>query len=117
MPYKDIENRRKCWKRWKLKNSEKHKENSKRQKQAARLYPIRQECSIDNCDNIGERHHPDNNKPKEIAWLCKRHHEDFHIKPIRYCKIDFCKKIHHAKGFCNVHLKQWQKGKLDSLPA
>ena len=38
------------------------------------FYPERQICSIVGCKQIGERHHPDYNKPKEIIWLCKTHH-------------------------------------------
>lgn len=39
------------------------------------LYHDTQVCSIHECDNRGERHHPDYNKPSEIIWLCKKHHK------------------------------------------
>ena len=37
-------------------------------------YPESQICSIKDCSELGERHHDDYGKPKEIIWLCKKHH-------------------------------------------
>lgn len=45
---------------------------------AKRVYPKRDVCSINGCVDLGERHHPDYNKPKEIIWLCRKHHIEFH---------------------------------------
>jgi len=37
-------------------------------------YPEGQVCSIKGCEELGERHHPDYSNPRDIIWLCKRHH-------------------------------------------
>ncbi len=37
-------------------------------------YPEAQVCGADGCFELGHRHHPDYNKPKEIVWLCRKHH-------------------------------------------
>jgi hypothetical protein len=39
---------------------------------------IRQFCEIQSCKIIGEAHHSDYNKPLDVMWLCKLHHEDIH---------------------------------------
>ena len=41
-------------------------------------YTEAQNCSIEDCENAGERHHDDYSKPKEIRWLCKEHHKGLH---------------------------------------
>lgn len=28
------------------------------------------------------------------------------------CKIEGCKRPYRAKGYCNVHYKQWRRGSL-----
>lgn len=38
----------------------------------------RQPCEIVGCDTIAEAHHDDYDKPLDIKWLCKRHHEQHH---------------------------------------
>lgn len=38
----------------------------------------RQFCEIDGCQKIGEAHHDDYNKPLDVKWLCKLHHEEYH---------------------------------------
>jgi len=52
-------------------------------KQAARelarkLYPVAQCCTYNGCTKLGDRHHPDYNKPADIIWLCKKHHSQLH---------------------------------------
>lgn len=37
-----------------------------------------QPCSILGCPNKAERHHPDYSKPREIVWLCRKHHKEEH---------------------------------------
>ncbi len=37
-------------------------------------YPIRVVCNVDGCTELGERHHNDYSKAKEIVWLCRMHH-------------------------------------------
>lgn len=112
MPYKDIEKRREAWRRWARKNKEKRRFLNRVQNQAYNHHPIRRKCSIRNCKNIGERHHEDYTKPKEIIWFCKYHHELIHKKQTRLCIIEDCCEIHHAKGYCSKHLHRWKKGKL-----
>jgi hypothetical protein len=41
---------------------------------AFRLYPVRKTCAVVGCEAMGERHHPDYRFPKEIIWLCRKHH-------------------------------------------
>lgn len=38
----------------------------------------RQNCETENCSVLGEAHHDDYNKPLDVRWLCKTHHELFH---------------------------------------
>ncbi len=38
----------------------------------------RDNCEMTGCTIIGEAHHDDYDKPLDIRWLCKRHHEDYH---------------------------------------
>ncbi len=37
-------------------------------------HPNTQVCSVEGCLELGERHHDDYNKPREIIWVCKKHH-------------------------------------------
>jgi len=108
MTYKNIEDRREAWRRWKTRHPERGAELARIQKQAVYANPERQRCSIKDCFSIGERHHPDYSKPKEVIWLCKKHHEIIHHT--RVCSI--CGGKHLARGYCNKHWKQWKKGKL-----
>lgn len=45
---------------------------------ARHLYAVRQPCQV--CGSSAERHHIDgnplNNAPENIAWLCRRHHQE-----------------------------------------
>ncbi len=41
-------------------------------------YPKRQVCSLDGCNQMGERHHPDYSNPSLIIWLCPKHHRELH---------------------------------------
>lgn len=54
----------------------------------------RQKCSITGCNNIGEKHHPDYDKPLEIVWLCSKHHKEEH----RNIKINNKIKIEGGKN-------------------
>ncbi|MBT6046451.1 MAG: hypothetical protein HOG49_06485 [Candidatus Scalindua sp.] len=38
----------------------------------------RKVCSVEECSDIGERHHPDYRNPLDIVSLCKRHHQKAH---------------------------------------
>ena len=62
------------FKRYYGKNKKKHKA----QVMANRAYPISQICSVAGCNESGERHHPDYDKPLEIIWLCRKHHKELH---------------------------------------
>jgi hypothetical protein len=39
-------------------------------------FPRRKTCSMPGCSGLGERHHPDYNRPYEISWLCTKHHRE-----------------------------------------
>lgn len=43
-------------------------------------YPDTQTCEVEECFELGERHHDDYNKPLEIRWLCRKHHKELHRK-------------------------------------
>jgi hypothetical protein len=36
-------------------------------------------CSIENCNNPAQAHHPNYSKPLEVIWLCQSHHTDLHF--------------------------------------
>ncbi len=60
-------------KNYKKNHPEKHKAHKKAQ------YHIKREvCLVVGCNLIGERHHPDYDKPLAVKFLCKRHHNMFH---------------------------------------
>jgi len=67
-PYQILARWRKYPKRYKIRRD------------SRKLFPQHQICSIKNCRNIGERHHP-NYTNVNIVWLCKRHHRTLH----QYC--------------------------------
>lgn len=37
-----------------------------------------QKCEMPGCTEFGDRHHENYDKPLEIHWLCKRHHNNYH---------------------------------------
>lgn len=115
MPSKDVEVRRATWRKWaaqnRLKSSVAYKKYLARQAARAK-YPELQECSVEDCSSIGERHHPDYNKRLEIVWLCKMHHEVVHHKVRRICKVEGCEQKHHARGYCSRHLNRFIRGTL-----
>lgn len=115
MPSKNIEARRATWRKWaKQKRTESSVAYKKYQarEMARAAYPRLEECSVDGCLTIGERHHPDYHKPLQIVWLCKKHHEAEHHKVRRICKVEDCERKHHAHGYCNRHMKKHLRGSL-----
>jgi len=46
--------------------------------QANYLYPVRQVCEVEGCQELGQRHHPDYNRPGDIVWLCAVHDKAEH---------------------------------------
>lgn len=69
----------------KKKNAEKSKRQRERNYEkctarikASRVFKVPGKCSVDGCDNIGEKHHPDYNRPLDIVYLCKLHHVKLH---------------------------------------
>lgn len=116
MPYKDIKKAREAARRFRQRHPNKKRLRASIQAQAIYCYPKREQCSVDGCNGLGERHHPDYTKPKEIVWLCKTHHEKEHHKIIKPCSFSGCLLKHAAKGYCNRHYKKWIRGVLNSLP-
>lgn len=45
---------------------------------ARKYFKVRKKCCVEFCENMGERHHIDYNKPLEIIWLCHKHHKSLH---------------------------------------
>ena len=111
MPSRDKKIRQGIWHKWKRNNPDKHRENSRRGVSAKHHHPVRKKCSIDNCDNLGERHHPDPDKHDEIIWLCKFHHTKEHYGPERKCSLNGCERKHTARGFCHAHYKQTRRAR------
>ena len=62
-------------KRYREKNPEKIKAQN-----ISRQIKDKQKCSVVGCNNIGEKHHPDYDKPLRVEWLCKKHHKEKHRK-------------------------------------
>ncbi|MBT7930217.1 hypothetical protein HN682_10015 [Candidatus Peregrinibacteria bacterium] len=98
MPYKNPEDRKACVIRYnksekgkatakRYRKSEKGKEAQRKyeknnpEKKSAHYYArkiARMICSITECEEIGEKHHPDYSKPLEIVSLCRQHHAEVH---------------------------------------
>ena len=45
---------------------------------ARRAYPVRQNCQVKGCNELGKRHHEDWRRPLDIVWLCQKHHVQWH---------------------------------------
>lgn len=108
MPYKDKKKAYEAYKRWVKRNPEKSKNANSIGDVARRYNKERKVCLVAGCKTIGERHHPDYSKPKEIIWLCKKHHEEIHHGDMT-CVIEGCGKKKMAKDRCNQHYKQYRK--------
>lgn len=113
MPYKNIEDKRAYFKRWKARNKDKVRRGKLIEYITRKKHPFRMTCSINGCNELGERHHVDYDLPEEIIWLCKTHHEAEHHKIVRLCKIENCGLKHFSKGFCNRHFLRWRRGALE----
>lgn len=111
MKYKTSLKRRLCQKRWREEDKKKQFSHKSANDKAIRVHPISKKCSIKGCSIIGERHHPDYSKPKEIIWLCKKHHRKIHT---RKCEILGCSNPHIAKGYCLYHYNQNRRGGIKS---
>jgi len=46
----------------------------------ARYHIDRENCEVEGCIGLGERHHDDYSKPLEIRFLCNKHHREHHDK-------------------------------------
>ena len=77
---------RRCFKTWYSQNAESHRkkrlayakadpQRHNAQCLAWKTFRVAQPCSVSGCSELGERHHEDYSKPKEIVWLCKKHHK------------------------------------------
>ena len=51
------------------------------------LFPIAQTCVVRGCQEIGDRHHPDETDPTRIVWLCKKHHKLWHLDKLPIDRI------------------------------
>lgn len=40
-------------------------------------------CEVSKCKLTGHAHHDNYDKPLEVRWLCRRHHEDLHHNLIK----------------------------------
>ncbi len=108
MPYKDVEKRREAYRRWASKNKIKRRNYQRILRIATRANPTPRACCVDGCKNPTEKHHSDYSKPKEIVWVCKKHHTElFHTT-----KCSICGDKALARGFCNKHYKSERK-KID----
>jgi hypothetical protein len=85
--------------RYKLKN----KVKVKAQNRALYLYE-NQKCSIANCMEQGERHHPGYDRQDEVVILCRKHHLIIHGKVRGRCSI--CGLPQASKGLCKKHYAQ-----------
>jgi hypothetical protein len=47
----------------------------------------RGKCEVSGCENIGEAHHHDYDKPLSVRWLCRSHHKMEHKKYGYFLKI------------------------------
>jgi len=64
----------KAVKDWRSRNLDEARRRDSLGKRTKRRFPDVEVCVIEGCEDIGERHHPDYDKPYEIVWLCKDHH-------------------------------------------
>jgi len=78
----------KAFKKWYEQNKEKHyqshifhKNRKAHNAQGLAWRTIAEQlCSIEGCNNIGQRHHPDYNKANETISLCIVHHKEEHAR-------------------------------------
>lgn len=82
---------------------DKNREKISAQNRAYYLYRGKQICSIEECEEIAERHHPDYNKPSEVIFLCRKHHREEHGFIKNKCSVKSCGNLTHAKGLCKNH--------------
>ena len=109
MPYKNPVKARESNNRYWKRNYKKRLKLNRIGKMALREHPIAMKCSIKRCYIKGERHHDDYSKPKEIIWLCKKHHEELHHKTFKMCGEKDCTRKHWCKGFCRKHYKRMRR--------
>lgn len=107
MPYKNKIEEQEAGKRYREKNKKRLSKKSRCKYIAKKYNPEVQTCSIENCSIVGERHHPDYSKPKEIIWLCQQHHREIHIRKKKKCTVRGCSKDHYAKGICMTHYNRY----------
>lgn len=108
MPYKDPQKRREAYSRWRSKNKDRHAAYQRILYAAKKANKNPEKCSVNGCDSLGERHHPDYTKPAEIIWICRFHHRRTHHAGS--CSI--CGDKVSARGFCNKHYKS-ERRKID----
>ena len=117
MPYKNKEDRQEQWRRWAIKNKDNYELKKKNRVRALARFKFKESmvCSIKGCSEIGERHHEDYNKPYEIIWLCRRHHNILRENP-RICDVEGCNRPHKARGLCHKHwMQKYRKSRSKKL--
>ncbi len=67
-------------KKWRDANIEKARLRDSLGKRTKRRFKEVENCVIVSCEEVGERHHPDYDKPYEIVWLCRKHHRAVHTE-------------------------------------
>jgi len=67
-----------------------------------KTYPVRQKCSVKDCNKLGERHIIDSRNPLKIAWLCRKHHMLWHRSG---------QTIGEIEGFGEFTLEEFCEGK------
>lgn len=53
------------------------------------MYPKPQKCSVKDCNEIGDRHHPDYEHPENVIWLCHKHHMEQHRREWEAMRLAF----------------------------
>lgn len=40
------------------------------------FFKVKEPCSFDGCQEIGEKHHPNYSNPLDVLWYCRKHHHE-----------------------------------------
>ena len=84
MPYKNPQDKKKAWDKWRGKNpnywkknrsprNDEERQKDKMRKRSQRATPTKRKCEVSGCSKMGERHHSSYGSQK-VRWLCRDHH-------------------------------------------